>query len=102
MIYQEGEGTPPGVVFASTQQPYIGPEGILCTIVTMLQLSSTRRHHSKETSVQEQHAATAFITVQFLKSVRIFSSLSRAEIEQIKPNFFPRKYRRRETIFFER
>lgn len=51
--------------------------------------------------MQEQHAATAFITVQFLKSVRLFSNLSRAEIEQIKPNFFPRKYRRRETIFLK-
>jgi CRP/FNR family transcriptional regulator len=51
--------------------------------------------------MQEQDAATAFITVQFLKSIRLFSNLSRAEIEQIKPNFFPRKYRRRETIFLK-
>ena len=51
--------------------------------------------------MQEHHAATAFITVQFLQSVRLFSNLSRAEIEQIKPNFFPRKYRRRETIFLK-
>ena len=51
--------------------------------------------------MQKQHAATVFITVQFLQSVRLFSNLSQAEIEQIKPNFFPRKYRRRETIFLK-
>jgi CRP/FNR family transcriptional regulator len=52
-------------------------------------------------SKQNQPEATAGITVDFLQSVPLFSNMSRTEIEQIKPYFFPREFRRKEIIFLK-
>jgi CRP/FNR family transcriptional regulator len=50
---------------------------------------------------QKQPKATAGITVDFLQSVPLFSNMSRTEIEQIKPYFFPREFRRKEIVFLK-
>jgi CRP/FNR family transcriptional regulator len=50
---------------------------------------------------QKQPKATAGITVDFLQSVPLFSNMSCTEIEQIKPYFFPREFRRKEIIFLK-
>ncbi len=52
-------------------------------------------------SKQKQSDVKASITVDFLQSVPLFSSMSRTEIEQIKPYFFPREFRRKENIFLK-
>jgi CRP/FNR family transcriptional regulator len=50
---------------------------------------------------QKQPEATTIITVDFLQSVSLFSDMIQTEIEQIKPNFFPREFRRKEIIFLK-
>ncbi|MCK4793789.1 MAG: cyclic nucleotide-binding domain-containing protein, partial [Desulfobacteraceae bacterium] len=50
---------------------------------------------------QKQPDATAIITADFLQSMPLFSNMSRTEIEQIMPYFFPREFRRKEVIFLK-
>ena len=51
--------------------------------------------------MQEQQIKQTDVLTEFLNTTVLFSGLSQAEVEQIKPHFYPRKFRRREIIFLK-